>query len=70
MILDVRLGNGNGISAVEEILHGGFVPHLFISGDRYEVLERRPDAIVIQKPFHEPELAWAIQSALAAAVAL
>ncbi len=70
MILDVRLANGNGISAVEAILHGGFVPHLFISGDRSEVLTRRPGAIVIQKPFDEAELVWAIQSALAAAVAL
>ncbi|WP_020177336.1 response regulator [Methyloferula stellata] len=69
MILDVRLANGNGISAVEEILHTGFVPHFFISGDRSEVLARRPGAVVIQKPFREPDLAWAIQRALDAAVA-
>ncbi len=69
IILDVRLANGNGISAIEAILHTGFVPHLFISGDRSYVLARRPGAVVIQKPFREPDLGKAIQSALAAAIA-
>jgi len=33
MIVDARLGDGSGVSAVEEILRTGFVPHVFISGD-------------------------------------
>jgi two-component system, response regulator PdtaR len=67
MIIDVGLANGDGISAVEEILRAGFVPHLFISGDRSGVLARRPGAVVIEKPFREPDLAWAIQRAIDAA---
>jgi two-component system, response regulator PdtaR len=64
MIVDARLGKGSGISAVEEILRTGFVPHVFVSGDTASVRERRPDAVVIQKPFRESDLALAIQRAL------
>ena len=33
MIVDAQLREGNGVSAVDQILGTGFVPHLFISGD-------------------------------------
>ena len=29
MLVDVQLGSGNGVSAVEQILLQGFVPHVF-----------------------------------------
>jgi two-component system, response regulator PdtaR len=67
IIADAQLREGNGISAVGEILRSGFVPHLFISGDTKEVLARRPDAVAIAKPFREPELVQAIQRAIDAA---
>lgn len=67
MIVDVWLGDGSGISAVEEILRTGFIPHVFVSGDPSKVLAHRPGAVVIQKPFHESDLARAIQHALDAA---
>jgi CheY-like chemotaxis protein len=67
IIADAQLREGNGISAVAEILRSGFVPHLFISGDTKEVLARRPDAVALKKPFREPELVQAIQRALDAA---
>jgi CheY-like chemotaxis protein len=60
---------GSGISAVEKIRRTGFVPHVFVSGDVSSVRARRPDAVVIQKPFREPELARAIQRALSATAA-
>lgn len=65
MIVDAGLRDGSGVLAVEEILRGGFVPHVFVSGDVASVLAVRPGAIVIQKPFRDPDLASAIQRALA-----
>ncbi len=32
MFADVRLGDGSGISAIEEIHRTGFIPHLFVTG--------------------------------------
>ena len=69
MIVDARLGDGSGVSAVERIRRGGSVPHLFISGDIWKVTALRPDAVVVQKPFREADLARAIQRALDAASA-
>ena len=66
MIVDARLGRGSGVSAVEEILRAGAVAHVFVSGDAESAWRRRPDAIVIRKPFRETELARAIDMALAA----
>jgi CheY-like chemotaxis protein len=67
MILDARLGDGSGISAVEQILCTRFVPHVFVSGDALRVRALRPGAVVIQKPFREADLASAMQRALGAA---
>jgi two-component system, response regulator PdtaR len=67
MIVDVQLGDGNGVSAVAEILRTGSIPHLFVSGDISRAKALRSDVIVIQKPFRESDLARAIQRALDAA---
>lgn len=67
MIVDARLGAGSGVSAVETILRTGPVPHVFVSGDSSSVHALRPDAVVMQKPFREADLARAIQRALDAA---
>jgi DNA-binding response OmpR family regulator len=64
MIVDARLGNGSGISAVREILRGGWVPHVFVSGETSSIRTLRPDAVVLQKPFRDTDLARAIQRAL------
>ena len=66
MLVDVRLSDGSGISAVAEILRGGFVPHVFYSGDISGVQTSQPTAVAIQKPFRVPELARAIERALSA----
>ena len=64
VIADARLGDGSGISAIEEILRTRFVPHLFMTGNISRVKALRPDAVVLEKPFRAAELMLAIQRAL------
>ncbi len=66
LLVDVQLAIGSGVSAVEEILRTGFVPHVFYSGDISGVQALRPSAVAIQKPFRVPDLARAIERALSA----
>ena len=66
MIVDARLRHGSGIAAVEHILREGFVPHVFVSGERLSVLGLHPRAILLQKPFMEAGLVSAIEQALSA----
>ena len=65
MIVDIHLREGNGAAAVAFILRDRFVPHVFVSGD---ALRDRPgpSSIILQKPFGEPDLVRAIDSALGA----
>lgn len=64
MIVDAGLRDGSGIAAVTEILRGGFIPHVFVTGDARAVQTVRPDAVILQKPFRDPELAQAVRRAL------
>jgi DNA-binding NtrC family response regulator len=64
MLVDIHLADGNGMSAVTEILRHGFVPHVFYSGDISGVRESCPHAIALQKPFRVSQLAQAIDRAL------
>lgn len=64
LIVDVQLGAGSGISAVDEITRHGHVPHIFVSGDPSSVQACRPRAVCIRKPFREAELVTAMQRAL------
>ena len=64
MIVNSQLGDGSGISAVGEIHRTCFVPLVFVSGDISGVRAFMPDAMAIQKPFRELDLARAIQRAL------
>ena len=66
MLVDVGLGEANGIAAVKEILRSGFVPHVFVTGDALRDLSLGPDAVLIQKPFREADIVQAIERALAA----
>ncbi len=63
MIVDARLRDGSGASAVEQILRAQPIRHLFVSGDVESVQEARPGAVVLRKPFRESELASAIAAA-------
>lgn len=64
MIVNAELGDGSGVAAVAEVLRTGPVPHLFMSGDIARVKLLRPDAVLLQKPFREPDLVRAMQRAL------
>jgi CheY-like chemotaxis protein len=66
MIVDVGLGEASGVAAVKEILRSGFVPHVFATGDALRDLSLGPHAVLIQKPFRGPDIARAIELALAA----
>ena len=67
MIVDSSLAEGSGMAAVSEILRGGFVPHLFVSGDVAGILTLMPGANILEKPFLPTDLAKAIQRVLATA---
>jgi DNA-binding response OmpR family regulator len=69
VIADVRLGDGSGISAIDEILRIRLVPHLFMSGNISKVKMLRPNAAILEKPFSEAGLALAMQHALDVAAA-
>ena len=60
---DVRLAKGNGIAAVRTILRNQQVPVVFITGNAEIVREQMPDAVVLQKPYHEIALRDAIIAA-------
>jgi DNA-binding response OmpR family regulator len=64
MIVDARLRDGNGVSAVERICRVNFIPHVFVSGDIARVKALRPGAIVVEKPFDEAGLVRGMQRAL------
>ena len=66
MIVDATLEKGSGIRAVDTINLVGSIRHLFTSGDTLRVKLLRPDAVVVQKPFVEIELARAIARTMAA----
>jgi CheY-like chemotaxis protein len=66
MIVDARLGAGSGVEAVAEILARRFIPHVFASGDGRTLRALGATAVVIEKPFHEADLALAIERAVAA----
>ena len=61
---DVRLLPGDGLKAVEAICATRNIPVIFVTGYADELKERLADAIVIQKPVKEAELAAAVRRAL------
>jgi CheY-like chemotaxis protein len=66
---DVRLLPGDGLTAVERICAERKIPVLFITGYAEELIDRCPDAIVLQKPVKEDRLREAVRSALTKATA-
>src|SRR5271157_6012195 len=67
MIVDLGLGEASGVVAVKEILRGGFVPHVFVTGDSVRGMPLGPETVLIQKPFRVSDLERAIERALSAA---
>lgn len=64
MIVDVSLGEGSGVAAVEAIHRAGPVPHVFVSGDISKFRALPAGSIFIRKPYRESNLARVIQQAL------
>jgi CheY-like chemotaxis protein len=58
VIMDIKLAQGNGPSAMREIICAGPMPHFFITGDGTSRLTA--GALVLEKPFTEAELVKAI----------
>ena len=61
---DVRLMPGDGVRAVEAICTKRDLPVLFITGYREELEERKPDALVLDKPVKQEKLAAAVKKLL------
>ncbi len=61
---DVRLLPGDGVRAVEAISAQRNIPVLFITAYREELEERKPDAVVLQKPVKRDALAEAVRRVL------
>ncbi len=61
---DVRLLPGDGLKAVQSICETRDIPVVFITGFADELIDRAPDAIVVQKPIAEDELETAVRKAI------
>jgi len=61
---DLRLLPGDGVSAVETIRAKRSAPVVFISGYKSDILERVPDAMVVDKPIKEAQLKAVVRAAL------
>lgn len=61
---DARLLPGDGVAAVQAIRAKRQVPVLFVTGYAEDILERVPDATVIEKPIKADELKAAVRKLL------
>jgi CheY-like chemotaxis protein len=66
MIVDEHLSEGNGLSVVQDLATTMAIAHVFVSGDALRIRGLMPNAVVLEKPFHEAELARAIRNAMGA----
>lgn len=69
MIVDVRLGEGSGVSAVDKIQLKGLIPHIFVTGDIRGLETLRPGAETLEKPFRDSDLERSIERVIAASAA-
>jgi len=61
---DVQLGRGSGIEAVQAIRTQGPVPVIYITASARDVRERLDDHAVIDKPFSQETLTYAVAASL------
>jgi DNA-binding response OmpR family regulator len=64
MIVDAGLSAGDGVTAVERILAQQVARFVFASGDLTRCRARFPNAVMIQKPYDDIDLARAIATAV------
>ena len=69
MIVDATLRSGTGAGAVATILSKGFLRCVQMSGSEHGVGTLARDAVFVQKPFTDAELARAIDDAMATGAA-
>ena len=62
---DARLLPGDGVAAVETIRARRKTPVVFVTGYKSDILERVPDAVIVEKPIKDKEFKAAVRSALA-----
>jgi CheY-like chemotaxis protein len=67
MVVDVRLGEGSGVSAVDKIQLEGLIPHIFVTGDIKRLKALRPGAEALEKPFRDSDLESSIERVIGAA---
>lgn len=58
---DVRLLPGDGLNAVRQICKQRDIPVIFITGYADELVERAPEAVVVQKPIDPQDLQNAVR---------
>ena len=58
---DVRLLPGDGLNAVRSICKRRDIPAVFITGYADELVDRAPEAVVVQKPIEEQDLHNAVE---------
>ena len=58
---DVRLLPGDGLKAVQSICKRRDIPVIFITGYADELIDRAPEAVVVQKPVEEQDLRNAVE---------
>jgi CheY-like chemotaxis protein len=63
IVADERLADGRGTDAVRAICSGRKIPVVFVTGSADEVAAVLPDAIIVQKPFHEGNVHAAVYEA-------
>jgi CheY-like chemotaxis protein len=69
MFVDVRLGEGSGVAAVDRIQLNGPVPHIFVTGDVMGLRALRPRAEVLEKPFRDADLEHSIERVIGTSAA-
>jgi len=69
MVVDVRLGEGSGVSAVDQIQLKGLIPHIFVTGDIKGLKALRPGAEALEKPFRDSDLERSIERVIGASAA-
>lgn len=69
LIVDAHLRDGSGIVAVARILESGYMPHIFMTGDRLAGGQGNSRAIILQKPFLDSDVDKAISAAMNAKTA-
>jgi CheY-like chemotaxis protein len=61
---DVALEAGTGVEAVSAICPQASIPVIFITGSALEIRDRIPDYPVLNKPFSEQTLTYAVEASM------